>query len=360
MFVRLIRHLALCLPILFSAPALAQTAPAADAILQAWLASPHADSTSQSFRHWDNDGQIPGTCAVCHSTPGAVSYMEGPQTVAGVIDHPVPTGTTVECAACHSPGAQALTEVLFPSGERVPAANSSAVCSVCHQGRASGARVDTATAALDADEVSTELGFINIHYAAAAATNLGGLVRGGYQYEGRDYAGPFAHVEGLNTCVACHGAHESTLTLDRCTTCHQGATDFRAIRTTPLDILGDGDTGAGIAHVIDRLHDRLLDAIMTYAAEVNGAPILYSDAAFPYFFNDTNANGTVDDGEAIFPNRYASWSPRLLRAAYNYQFVAKDHGAFSHNAHYAIQLMIDSLEDLATMVAIDTAGLVRP
>ena len=56
----------------------------------------------------------------------------------------------------------------------------------------------------------------------------------------------------------------------------------------------------------------------------------------------------------------AGKSTILLQAAYNYQFVGKDHGAYAHNPHYATQLLIDSMEDLATMADIDTSGLMRP
>ncbi|MCB1404024.1 MAG: polyheme membrane-associated cytochrome C, partial [Rhodobacteraceae bacterium] len=65
-------------------------------------------------------------------------------------------------------------------------------------------------------------------------------------------------------------------------------------------------------------------------------------------------------GEAVFPNRYASWTPRLLRAAYNYQFLAKDPGAFAHNPRYATQITYDSLEDLSQKVDIDMGGMTRP
>ena len=70
--------------------------------------------------------------------------------------------------------------------------------------------------------------------------------------------------------------------------------------------------------------------------------------------------GIAEPGEAIFPNRYQSWTPRLLRAAYNYQFVAKDHGAFAHNPHYVMQLMFDSLADLSQVATVDMTGLTRP
>ena len=99
---------------------------------------------------------------------------------------------------------------------------------------------------------------------------------------------------------------------------------------------------------------------MVYAKEAGGGPIVYSDAAYPYYFNDLNDNGVADADEAIFPNAYQSWTPRLLKAAYNYQFVGKDTGSFAHNPHYVIQLLIDSISDLAAVAEIDTTGLVRP
>lgn len=349
-----------CLLALLSGAAFAQTAPSAEDIQGAWQGSPHANAGSAAFRHWDAEGKIPGACAVCHSTAGVVDYLAGRPFAAGVIDHAVPTGSTVECAACHNSAAKSLREVPFPSGTVVNMPAGSAICAVCHQGRASADTVVRAVAGLSDDQVSTDLSFINIHYGAAAATRLGHVARGGYEYPGQGYAGPFRHAEGFDSCVSCHGAHQTRVELKDCTGCHRGAADFRAIRTTPLDILGKGNTSAGIAIVIDDLKARLRAAIIAYASRVTDRPIVYSATAYPYFFNDLNANGVVDDGEATFPNRYRSWTPRLLRAAYNYQFVGKDPGAFAHNPRYAIQLLIDSLQDLAKAVPVDVTGLVRP
>ena len=355
-----VRALTVCLAGLVGAAALGQTAQSPEDILKAWQASPHANAQSEAFRHWDTEGEIPGNCAVCHSTTGVVDYLAGPQALSGVIDHPVAIGTTVECAACHNPGADALQGVLFPNGEVIDRPKGSAVCSVCHQGRTTTGTVVAALEGLADDAVSTDIGFINIHYAAAASTQLGGAAMGGYEYPGLEYAGPFAHVDAFDTCVSCHGAHRTQVQLESCTTCHQGVSDFRAIRTTAMDILGTGDKSDGIAVVVDELHARLSAAIMTYAAEIGGGAIVYSETAYPYFFSDLNANGRVDEGEAAFANRYQSWTPRLLRAAYNYQFVNKDKGAFAHNPHYAIQLMIDSMKDLASVASVDVSTLVRP
>lgn len=357
---RLIASFIICLAILTGASSSAQNQYSPEEILEAWLTSPHADFTSEAFRHWDTDGEIPGTCAVCHSTTGIVDYLGAEPVSAGVLPHTVPVGTTVECAACHNENVVTLDSVLFPNGKSISTPSASAICIVCHQGRTSMDQVDASIAGIGDDEVSPDILFVNIHYAAAASTQLGNVVRGAFQYEGRDYAGPFGHVAGLDTCTSCHGAHTTRVELESCTTCHAGATDFRAIRTTPLDILGDENTSTGIGTIIDQLHGQLESAIMTYASEVGGGDIIYSDDAYPYFFNDLNGNGGVDAGEAIFPNAYKSWTPRLLRAAYNYQFVAKDSGAFAHNPHYVVQVLIDSIGNLAEVAMVETSAFARP
>jgi hypothetical protein len=74
--------------------------------------------------------------------------------------------------------------------------------------------------------------------------------------------------------------------------------------------------------------------IQAYAADTVGTPIAYDSHAYPYFFMDTNANGVVDPEEAVRENGFTAWTPRLLRAAYNYQWASKDPGSFAHNGMY--------------------------
>jgi hypothetical protein len=45
-----------------------------------------------------------------------------------------------------------------------------------------------------------------------------------------------------------------------------------------------------------------------------------------------------------------------LRAAYNYQYVQKDPGAFTHNAPYILQVLYDSIEDVGG----DMSAMLRP
>ena len=83
--------------------------------------------------------------------------------------------------------------------------------------------------------------------------------------------------------------------------------------------------------------------MQTYALNVAGSTLHYDANRYPYFLTDTGAG-------------YNAFTPRLLEAAYNYQFSIKDPGAFAHNGKYVIQVLYDSLEDLGA----DMTGLARP
>ncbi|MGR3662173.1 MAG: polyheme membrane-associated cytochrome C [Paracoccaceae bacterium] len=328
--------------------------------IEAWLSSPHADRSSEAFRHWDEDGAVPENCATCHSGPGVLDFLGADGSAAGVVDHPAVTGAPIDCVSCHNEAAMSLQSVTFPSGEEITGLGTSMICSVCHQGRASGDSVNAAVAELDDDTVSADLGFINVHYRAAAASMMGGLARGGYQYDDKTYVERFAHVKDLDTCAGCHDPHSLEVVVEDCVACHKDITDLAAIRMSPADADGDGDTTEGVAGEVATMLANLDAAIRSYAADVSGAPIAYASTAYPYYFADTDGDGTAQPGEAIYPNRYQSWTPRLLKAAYNYQFVIKDPGAYAHNPRYVLQLLYDSIEDLASQTGQDISGYIRP
>ena len=131
--------------------------------------------------------------------------------------------------------------------------------------------------------------------------------------------------------------------------------DPKEIRIKLLeDYDGDGAT-EGIPGEVETLIEKLYAAILEKSVEV-GTPLVYESHSHPYFFNDTNANGVADPEEVDRANAFASWTPRLLRAAYNYQYAMKDPGAFAHNATYILQVLYDSIENVGG----DMTGLVRP
>ena len=339
-----------------------------------WSGSPHNESGSEAFRHWDADGSITTSCAKCHSTGGYRDWVGADGSAFEAVDAAAPLGTTVECEACHNAEASALSTTLFPSGLRIDGLGNEARCMQCHQGRESGVSMDTmiAMSGLADDAIATgsvpsgqpgtvdKLSFKNVHYLAAAATLYGREAHGGYQYEGKLYNGLLEHVEDYDTCIECHDQHSTQLRLTECAQCHTGATTYAALQNIRMersvaDYDGDGNAAEGMANEVSGLAGTLYTAIQAYGA-AQAHPILYDGAAYPYWFSDPNGNGTRDTGEGSF----TTWTPRLVRAAYNYQYYRKDPGAYAHNSRYAMQLLYDSIESLTAVVGVPNfANLVR-
>jgi hypothetical protein len=317
----------------------------------------HFAGSEEAFRHWDEDGEVSASCARCHSSAGLPLYLkEG-------LDISQPLSNGLECATCHD---DVVTYTLyevgaveFPSGAELDSGDPKTnMCLNCHQGRQSTNNVSRAIADLPADEPSDGLRFLNVHYFAAGATLFGTEAKGAYEFPGKEYAGKNEHVAAYAGCTDCHSAHRLEVKVDECSVCHPGAEtaeDLHAIRMADQDYDGDGDTEEGIAGEIDTMHEALYEAMQEYAAG-NSAAIVYESHTYPYFFLDTDGDGEAGPGEAIYPNQYTGWTPRLLKAAYNYQYVAKDPGAYAHNPTYIVQVLYDALEDIGG----DTAGMVRP
>ena len=336
--------------------------------LDRWMNSGHADSTAEAFRHWDEEDpqEVPTSCAKCHSSTGYQDFIGADGSEAGVVDAAAGIDTVITCVTCHNDVTVQMTSVTMPSGIELTGLGDESRCMQCHQGRASKFDVDTAieTAGLteSPDEVSEDLGFINIHYYAATATKYGTMAKGGYEYDGKSYDGFFAHVEEFSTCIDCHDSHTLEVKVDQCAHCHDGvetAEDLYDVRmvSSAVDYDGDGDIDEGIYYEIAGLQDMLYAAMQAYSADVIGTGLIYDEHSYPYFFNDTNGDGAASEDEVAFANAYSSWTPRLVKAAYNYQVSLKDTGGFAHGGKYLIELLYDSIEDLNA--GIDLSGAHR-
>jgi hypothetical protein len=218
----------------------------------------------------------------------------------------------------------------------------------------------SAAAPANEDTPSAGIKFLNIHYFAAGASLYGREAAGGYEYpepggdssdavlaalpQRRPYDRKFTHVAQQDTCIECHDPHSQQVRVDECAACHVNSSgdpvatkqDLYGIRMagTVNDFDGDGDVAEGVRGEIQGLEAVLYAALQDYATQVAGASIEYDGDRHPYFF----AAGTT--------TAYASWTTRLVRAAYNYQFALKDPGSFAHNGKYIVQLLYDSIADL--------------
>lgn len=324
----------------------------------------HFAGSEEAFRHWDADGEVSGSCARCHSAGGLPTYIKE-----GVnVSEPIANG--FQCSTCHNDLAEftlyEVESVKFPSGAVVDAREymdaedtTTNLCMTCHQGRESGKSVENLTAGIEADATSDKLRFLNVHYFAAGATRFGADANGAFQYPDKEYAGFFEHVDEAAKCSDCHGAHSLQTAEATCVECHseiEDSEDIHDIRYNFGDYNGNGDDEEGIYYEIQSMTDDLYAAMQEYALATVETGIAYESHSYPYFFIDTNGDGMADADEAVRANAFASWTPRLLQAAYNYQYVAKDPGAFAHNGAYILQVLYDSLEDLG----VDVSDMERP
>jgi hypothetical protein len=331
-----------------------------------WQGSAHANVADEPFRHWDdaaaNPEGVPTTCAKCHTSAGYQDFLGLDGSEAGKVDAAVTADHSqgIQCVACHNAGTISKTTVTFPSGVTITAGDD-VRCMECHQGRESKVSIDKAIAQfgenVDLDKVpapikddagkDVTLGFKNVHYYAAAATLYGGMTHGGYEYEGKTYDSKNTHVAGYDSCTGCHNPHTLKVKVEQCANCHEGVAtveDLKNIRmvASARDYDGDGNVEEGMYYEIQGLQEALLAQIQSYATTTAGAEIKYDGETYPYFMG-------ADD------KAYPNWTPRLLKAAYNYQVSIKDPGAFAHGNKYIVQLLFDSVADLSG----DTSKLAR-
>jgi len=330
----------------------------------------HFAGNTEPFRHWDaeeeGNGIVPAGCVKCHTATGLPTYLttggttvvtsSGTTAIVGL--GPMPAGNGFMCTTCHTDPAggerRVVNSVIFPSGKTVSFGGQDAdgnflpddsnLCISCHQGRESTTSMNNALRGKEPDTVDEKIRFKNIHYFAAGATIFGADVQGAYLFEGKEYLGQNLHAsdEGkMNKCKDCHDVHALEPKVEACQTCHD-TTDPTTIRMSDVDFDGDGDVEEGIKGEVDTLAEALYAEIQKYA-EAHGGAIEYNTAAYPYFFGA--------DGKA-----YAAWTPNLVKAAFNYQYIQKDPGNYVHNPKFVIQFLIDSIEALGG----DVSAYTRP
>ncbi|MCP4754688.1 MAG: hypothetical protein GY866_27725 [Proteobacteria bacterium] len=298
-------------------------------------------------------------CVKCHSGSGFRDFAED-----ATIDTATHYGTNgLMCSACHDDVGGVWTDLVAVDSITFPGANApyagfdttnDAICATCHMGRESKKTVDDALEALslneagDVDTTSDSLGYMDAHYFAVAAVLAGTDAGVGYEYPTKTYTGRFSagsHAAApRDACVFCHDPaatkHSMDAMTDNAATCAQaGCHDGTSPSISSIKTANTAD--------LDSLSTTLLSAMQTYATG-NGFDIAYDSQTYPYFFGDTNGNGVVDatTDEASFSNSYGAWTPRLLKAAFNYQIYQKEPGAWAHNFDYMFELLYDSVEDV--------------
>jgi hypothetical protein len=334
----------------------------------------HFDGAAAAFRHWDTaEGEakpyvVTLYCVKCHSATALPQLLAG-KTI-DELGKGQPAGNGLMCTTCHDganfPARLAVKDVTLPSGKVVSfGENADAnLCMECHQGLSSKKKVDDAltkyaTANADdliapikgADGKDVPFAFNSImsHYMPIAGVYFGTDAQIAYEYDGKTYVGknPHVDVDGKPGCVGCHDVHAGAPKEELCKQCHGDVAvdDIRGMSDV-TDFNGNGDVKEGVRQEYRALRDVLYTEIQKYA-KAKGHAIAYNGDAYPYWFNDANGDGKASEEESAFPNAYSFWTPKLVKAVYNYNFFAnKNPGAGVHNGKYAIQIIFDSIEDI--------------
>jgi hypothetical protein len=338
------------------------------AIKPIFAGSPHGNTQAPAFTHWDTakPQEVPAVCAHCHTSAGFQEYLAMGKVANNL---PAPAGP-LECATCHQidsmPERRAVKEVSLPSGKVVSFGDTSDsnLCIECHQARTSKQAVnkqisdfqvtdpDAPVKPIQVDGVQKTFGFIDSHYQGVAGIWFGSDAQIAYEYDSKSYAGAFPHMSADTKnlgCAGCHDPHAGTVRLDLCKTCHAGIQSVDQIRavTDLTDWNGDGDVKEGINAEYQSLRSALLAEIVTYTSNKNKDAIEYDPSVRPFWFIDENGDGKHNPDEKAF----TAWTARLLKAAYNYNFLSKSTGAAYHNPSYVLQIAYDSIADLGGNVS---------
>jgi len=341
-------------------------ASAADTALQAyrsqWAGSAHGDAQGAAWlntasHNWKGSGKagadakasagIAVDCQRCHTALGYLQFAQYTSyaPVAGTTER---YSEPLTCNACHVSGdfsasrsigartgyynyssaATGRLRVALP----YPDSGKSNICLGCHVGREAGATIKAIAQATAHKSYSSsfwqDTGFINSHYLAA-----GGQVFGvtGFEYPGQQYeSGGVDHSRvgadsAQGPCVACH-MPGSSHTLEAsaagyalCNGCHTGA----------------GVVNAGFIADKDAAFRAALKALASALASRGFAPNLDADGVIQYpYFTARNWGGEES-------------APGNMGAAFNYNLLAHDPGAFAHNPTYTKRLLRDSIDYLS-------------
>jgi hypothetical protein len=279
------------------------------------------------------------------------------------------------CWGCHSnnagglrnPGETTLSYTVAGVNPTVKDLGKTNVCVSCHAGRGNMDSLVTVAAANPGNtnpapgpdgKTATAT-----HYFNAAATIFHAQLRPGYEYVEKDYSDPAADPPYLHDDIGLNSDAPETGS-GPCSGCHMGSDEAHTFAVVEKDE-GGVITGVPAKAACDACHTpgesyEVTATLLEHEAEgyhqalevLNKLFLTVKDfgfdPAYPYFFKDSNDNGVIEAGEAIFPNRVylsADWGDEgTLGAAHNYNYLYHEPGAYAHNRYYAKRLIFDSID----------------
>ncbi|MBI5439676.1 MAG: hypothetical protein HY900_00520 [Deltaproteobacteria bacterium] len=341
-----------------------------------WAASGHADREALPFTKYRFKTQGEGVCSRCHTSTGFIYYVTTGSTipVKGIKNNAI--NEVLGCKTCHvsyswkrrslkavSAAYVATTAGSKPDVVAYPDAGESNLCLNCHVGRQSGDTIKGLPATVD----FANTGFENSHYLTAGGTLF---AQTGYEFSGRDYtkAGTITHTGigitapgtrmGKGPCVECHMSNANNHHFQPVARDGTGrivrvlSTVCRSCHTGPL---------AATTEFLNQRKEGFEAALAVQKAQLAKKGFFFLEA-LPYFFKSgdsadpkTNAvRNWVSAGDGSEKGR--ATGEKNMGAAFNYNLLKHDPGAFAHNWRYTRELIYDSIDWLDDNSLNDSVG----
>jgi len=290
-------------------------------------------------------------CQRCHTSTGFKNFAKDPVKYNPADNKFYLSGEQREmiyCWACHeaenlkpgevapplrNPGRFEFTSPYTLPADRiasVPDLGSSNACVSCHSGRSSGAVIKASS------RIRGHFGGFNPHYLASAGVMFRTI---GYEFEGKDYTVSNPHSQISSPCVSCHmpaGSHMLEVVKKDSS---GKITDIVAYDSTC------SKCHVNKAQLIEKINfgkqefEQKLKQIEELLAKKG---IYYNEHAYPYFYK------VSDPAQQTFQNAFTDWTSKdLLGAAFNFQLMKKEPGAYVHNPEYAKKLIEHTIEFLS-------------
>ncbi len=342
-----------------------------------WAKSGHGDRDAGAFSYYNFDEvggeNIPwggaAQCQRCHTATGASNLLSSgsssynPATnsynlIAG-------QNEVLYCGTCHTDNAgglrkdNAFTTAMEPNykdaaGQDIVFAdvNQSNVCIPCHAGRQNGQSIkDRARTDFALNVDGKNFGTFTAHYLTAAGVLYKTV---GYEFDGADYTNaPYFGHDQIGTLNADgNEVKPGTGDAGPCVSCHMNDSNDGGVPNhfyTPFAADSEG-SATGIATVctnchagdyaltldfIDHEKEGFHAALDELKAQLDAKGVFFAPS-YPYFFTD----GT-------FSTPLTAWADeQTLGAAFNYDMLHHEPGAFAHNRYYSKRLIFDSIDFL--------------
>jgi hypothetical protein len=285
-----------------------------------------------------------GFCSRCHTATGAKNYLNDPENYSPFNnDFSHLSGEQKElmyCWGCHANNSGELrkpgpiTAEYTDAPYTYPDLRDTNVCMACHVGRESGDGI------INSDDNFSDKEFVDSHYLSAGGTLFNTT---GYEFAGRDYSNSIFYVHDRV------GMTNPTATGDNgpCIGCHMKTDESHLFLPTTKDESGEvtelttfdetcSKCHSGPEALVDQVNElhegfeAALEALRVQLAD-NGFVFL---GFFPYFTNTDWTSANDPSGK------------NNMGAAFNYNLLLHEPGAYVHNLQYTRKVVYDSIDFL--------------